>query len=256
MIISHKHKYLFVELPRTGSTAISKELCEHYDGRSILYKHSTYCDFLRSASPDEKKYFVFSCIRNPMDVVVSLYVRYKNDQNQRYTDPAKLARHKGIGAYADKTIFKFIQANDADFADYFLRFYRIPYNTWAHLSHRDFDFIIRYESLANDFSDVLRLIGIEPRRPLPLINKTDRKSENFSSYYTPRTIRRAQWVFGSYMQQWGYKFPAEWDTTPVSWFNQAEFEFINYFRNIYWRYLRYRVWPPQQKTSRVAGLHT
>ena len=31
MIISHKYKYLFVELPRTGSTAISNELCEYYE---------------------------------------------------------------------------------------------------------------------------------------------------------------------------------------------------------------------------------
>ena len=44
MVLSHKQEYLFVELPRTGSTTISKELCTHYAGEKILSKHATYED--------------------------------------------------------------------------------------------------------------------------------------------------------------------------------------------------------------------
>ena len=32
MIISAKHRYVYVELPRTGSTATGNELLSHYDG--------------------------------------------------------------------------------------------------------------------------------------------------------------------------------------------------------------------------------
>ena len=32
MIISHKHKYIFIGLPFSGSSAISKELIEEYEG--------------------------------------------------------------------------------------------------------------------------------------------------------------------------------------------------------------------------------
>ncbi len=42
MIISHKYKYLFIELPRTGTTAISKELRERYAGELIYEKHTKY----------------------------------------------------------------------------------------------------------------------------------------------------------------------------------------------------------------------
>ena len=49
MIISEKNKYLFLELPRTGSTAISKELRDHYDGKRILRKHSLYHEFKKIA---------------------------------------------------------------------------------------------------------------------------------------------------------------------------------------------------------------
>ena len=77
MIISHQHRYLFVELPHTASTAIRRELLANYDGSSILHRHATYIDFERIASPDERSYFVFSCIRNPLDVAVTLYHRLR-----------------------------------------------------------------------------------------------------------------------------------------------------------------------------------
>ena len=60
MIISHVHRYLFVELPHTGSSAVSRELREHYAGTQILYKHARYAEFLRSCSAEERDYFVFS----------------------------------------------------------------------------------------------------------------------------------------------------------------------------------------------------
>ena len=40
MIISHRHRYVFVKLPRTGSSAVRRELRELYDGVPILHKRS------------------------------------------------------------------------------------------------------------------------------------------------------------------------------------------------------------------------
>ncbi len=67
MIISHKYKHLFIELPLTASTAVSKELGENYGGSWILYKHAAYQDFLRQATAEEKEPFVFSSSHNPLD---------------------------------------------------------------------------------------------------------------------------------------------------------------------------------------------
>ncbi len=38
MIISSKYRYIFVGLPYSGSSAISKELVEHYDGEVLFHK--------------------------------------------------------------------------------------------------------------------------------------------------------------------------------------------------------------------------
>ena len=130
MIISHKHKYLFVELPLTGSTAISSELRENYCGTKIISKHATYYDFLRNANDEEKTYFVFSCIRNPLDQAVSYYFKYKTNHKCRFTDPARLRKQKPIVKYMDLKKFNFIKKNNADFASFFLKFYRFRYATF------------------------------------------------------------------------------------------------------------------------------
>jgi hypothetical protein len=241
MIISHTHKYLFVELPRTASTAISHELREMYDGQSILRKHATYYDFLKIASPAEKEYFVFAGIRNPLDDAVSLYFKYRGDHKQKFTALAENRRKKRrLAEHAAAIKFRFIKQTEADFPTYFKRFYKIPYNTWSDLSHKQFDFVIRFENLQADFARALELIGIEQKRPLPQVNPTGGRGRDFASYYTPEIIPRARRVFGPYMRQWGYTFPPEWGDAPLPWWTQAEFAFYNVFRNVYWRYVRYR----------------
>jgi hypothetical protein len=240
MVISHVHKYLFIELPRTGSTAIRKELEKNYSGVPILYKHSTYYDFLKVATTEEKKYFVFSCIRNPLDSVLSYYFKCKTNHRQQFTDPSKMIS-KGIVGFLDSKIFNCVKNTNADFPTFFMKLYRIPYNNWSHLSHEKFDFVIRFENLQDDFAKALTLIGIEPKRPLPLANKTGMKEGDFLFYYTPETVKRAKRVFGPFMSKWGYEFPSEWGDTSVPWWNQMEFELFNVFRNFYWRCLRFKI---------------
>jgi hypothetical protein len=238
MIISHKHRYLFVELPQTGSTAISRELCQHYGGQEILHKHATYGEFLKAADRNHGTYFVFSGIRNPLDNAVSTYFKCKTDHYGTYSsvsDRPTLSRFffrkrtKGL---------EFIQKKDADFSSYFLKFYRYPYDNWSAVSHHKFDFIIRFERIAQDFSRVLQMIGLEQVRLLPVVHTTAEKQVDFASYYTPEAIRRAKHVFGPFMETWDYEFPTEWGSHSVSRMDLAEYEFLNLFRKLYWIFLR------------------
>lgn len=253
MIISHRYKYLFVELPLTGSTAISNELRENYDGTEILFKHSTYYDFLKIATEEEKNYFVFAGIRNPLDQAVSHYFKFKTDHKAQFTKNNRFKR-KGINrlayAYSHMARFNFVQNNNADFATFFLKFYKIPYNNWSSMAHKDFDFVLHFENLAADFAKVIDLLELDLKRPLPVKNQTAQKNKNFVTYYnSPEVIKRAQWVFGPYMKQWGYDFPPEWGENKISWWQQAEFEFFNIFRNFYWKYMR----RPYPNTRRPAS---
>jgi hypothetical protein len=188
MVISQKHRYLFVELPNTASTAIRRELCEHYDGMPILRKHAYYSEFLKIASAEEKTYCVFSCIRNPLDVAVTVYVKYKTNHKGVYTDPEKTRMHVLLPRAALRR-FNFIRSTGADFPTFLKRFYRFPYNDWSSLSHDKFDFVIRFENLQDDFAKVLELIGVEQKRSLPLVNPTQGKGDFLVTALFPGPVR-------------------------------------------------------------------
>ena len=239
MVISHKYKYLFIELPHTASTAIGAELCENYDGLKILRKHSTYYEFQRTASAEEKRYFVFSGIRNPLDEAVSNYYKFKVNHKERYSDPRK--KEKGIVTDDEVELYNLIQATNADFYAFLKKDYRPPYDNWSCLSHKRFDFVIRFEHLQEDFSEVLRLIGIEQKRPLPVKNKAGGRSGDFALYYTPEMYEDARRIFGPFMKKWGYEFPTEWGDVSVSRLHQIQFYVLGVCRNLYWGYLK---WSP------------
>jgi hypothetical protein len=238
MIISHQYKYVFVEYPRTGTTAVSKELCENYAGKRILRKHSTYQEFLKVATPEEKKYFVFASVRNPLDDAVSHYFKLKTDHGERYTNREKVRNGKRLSEIMDAYLFRYLQKKDMDFPTYFRRFYVIPYNTWSTISIKRYDYIMRFENLTDDFANVLKKLGITPVRPLPHRNVTGERKKEYWMYYTPEIIPRARRIFGPFLKQWGYEFPKEWGEQPISFWNQVEYEFFTLFRRVYWSVLR------------------
>lgn len=242
MIISHTHKYVFIELPSTGTTAVSAELCRKYDGENILKKHSTYPTFLAQASPHEKEYFSFSCVRNPMDAVVSQYFKLKTD-HWNFEHPRKLAKRNALNkfVFSNRRLkqLRYIRDNDADFASYFLRFYTRPYSTWAVLSHHQLDFVMRFERLSDDFARAITKIGLQPVRPLPMRNKTSDRESDFLEYYSVNTIERAKTVFGPFMSEWDYDFPESWGDVKTTAWQRYYYSTLNAVRKIFWKYLKH-----------------
>jgi len=239
LIISHRHRYLFVELPRTGSTAIRQELRAFYDGETILQKHATYEEFLTAATPEEKKYFVFSGIRNPLDDAVSQYFKLKTDHNERMTNPERAPKSKPLlNRVVDRHIFGYLRRTDADFPRYFMRYHVLPYDRWSSLSHDRFDYVIRFESLAEDFAEVLDRIGITPRRELPQVNTTAARARTWRDYYPPHTRARARRVFGPFMERWGYEFPPEWEIDRPTTLDRAGYAAFSFAAGLYWRFGR------------------
>jgi hypothetical protein len=236
VIISHEHKYLFVELPHTASTAISQELRTHYGGSQLLHKHATYAHFLRVASDSERAYFVFSGMRHPMDVAVTVYLRLHSASHRG--QPAKGTGRTRLARRWISSRQRFLTwSARSDFASHFLRSYWLPYCDWSSLAHNSFDFVIRYESLQEDFARVLSLLGLEQRRPLPLANPTPGKERAYEAYYTPEIHARACWVFGPHMVDWGYDPPAGLGCAAVSRLSQLAYRARIGVRRLYWRYL-------------------
>lgn len=240
MIISHKYKYIFIQIPQTASTTIGDELCINYGGERILYKHSLYFEFEKIATPEEKKYFVFACVRNPMDEVVSRYLKYKTNHMKCFTDPRYWQKNGGDGFVTNKELeqYQWIIDQDASFADFFLKYYRLPFTNWIGIKSNRYDYIMRFETIDKDFGKVLKLLKLLPKRSLPFTNKTNTKDDNVLSYFTPEIQDRVLFVFGPFMKKWGYSFPEDWNNQSVSWIAQLKFKLLEFAHKSYRQYVR------------------
>jgi hypothetical protein len=232
VVISDLYRYVFIEQPHTACTAIREELVASYRGRPILRKHATYLEFLAAATPQQRRYFTFSGIRNPLDEAVTNYCKYLGNHKGRYTDPARL------GARAHRrAAYEFVAREGHSFADYLAEFHRLPFDNDTLIAHRDLDYVIRYERLQDDFAEVLRRLGIEQVRPLPVVNRTEGKAP-YLSYYDEPAQARARSIFGPYMRKWGYDLPEPWPDRRVPARATLAFDALGMIRSVYRRRIR------------------
>ena len=242
MIISHKHRYLFLELPYTATKAISRDLRSYYDGERILTKHSNYAEFLRVANEDEKKYFVFSTIRNPLDEPVSLYHKYRNGDPELFErfSPDSKGIHFWLYNLVRRGQVKAARDENTTVTEFFRSFYRYPYDNWSSTTREHCDFTIRYEYLQEDFSEVLRRLNIEQVRPLPIVARSEgRKKASSEDYYEGEDRVHAMRIFGPFMKRTHYTFPESWGPYKGRFIDELRFRFYGLFRHLYWKRLRW-----------------
>lgn len=237
MIVSQTHRYLFIENPLTGSWAIHRELCDYYDGQPILHKHATYDEFKQEVGSEAADYFVFATVRHPLDKIVSSYVKLKTNHKGAFSGEKSI--DKLYADYVDLRKFRFVQEEDATFADYFKAFHRQPYGDMLDLSAGHLDFVIRFEHLQEDFAALLERLDIEQVRPVPVRNKTPGKERDWRSYYTPDIVEQAKRVAGPYMAKWQYEFPPEWGNHQLSPLQNSLYRLHLALRRVYNSQFRY-----------------
>lgn len=236
MIISHRYKYLFIEIPDTASTSISMELREFYSGEPILRKHANYFEFQKIASNREKQYFVFTVLRNPLDRVINSYLRYLHNQGfwQYKTKRDYLLNNIDVISKRQIKIFNYVQKKDINFEDYIRKvfYHSFPFVGMINLCKPYCNFIIRFERINEGFSHVLKLLEIPQIRPLPHQNPTLNK-ENDSSYYNECSIDYFIKIFGPFMLEWKYKFPKSWSSKKIHNIDMLKYNFAKHFSLYY-----------------------
>ena len=236
MVISHKYKYVFIETPQTGCSAIRNELIDNYSGESILRKHSVYSHFLINASEEEKNYFVFSSIRNPLDKVVSTYLKFKTNHRNRFTNELSKNWRKAIFEFRNRIMFKKINNAEFSYNDYLKNIY--PYDDISTLDHKKFNFILRYETLDEDFERVLQLLDIKQTRELPKYNATASK-KNFMHYYIEKETQLLAFKkFAIFMDYWNYEYPKDWGTFKIKVSQKLKWRLFHFIRIFTWGYFR------------------
>jgi hypothetical protein len=227
MIISHTHQFIFIKSAKTAGTSIEAALSNHCSENDIvtpLYDYEfnrdengqwihhsmNYDDFHQhdSAISIRNKigkdawdsYYKFSIARNPWDRVVSLFNwKARNDPSLR---PRKRFYHR-IGVPFNelretKALFSEFVNGDWMTND---RFYVIDDELCV-------DFIIRYENLSGDFSEVCSRIGLD-NIDLPHLKSGFRKGYHYSAYYNEQSKSVVADRHSNDIRLFGYRFESE-----------------------------------------------
>ena len=225
-IICRSHGLLFIMAPRTGCTAIGELLCDRLHGEFIpkadvvdaqgvavlKHKHNTLQDLFHHGllTPQEKsRLFTFTCVRNPFDSLVSLYVKLSTTYQHRLEDKAFFL-HRDPGYMEDLNWCRTHSFDDWIQRRYaprrVLRFFRRKPRASMFGRYTDgADYVMRFERLQEGFDEVLRLAGLD-RLVIPVINSTRNRNSDYRAYYSPESRRLVEAVLSEELKRYGYTF--------------------------------------------------
>jgi hypothetical protein len=197
MRISHKHKFVFISVPKTGSTSARMSLDEYSDiisvGCSSPYQHHTSATKLKKHFKEVgwnwDEYFKFAFFRNPWDRMVSIY-KYLENAHRSHQDFA-VDYLKGTKSFKDYIVNGNHYGLQVDFLRDISNFY-----------------IGKFENLQEDFNFVCDKIGI-PRQQLPHKNKS--KHKHYTEYYDDETRQIVAKKYAKDIEHFGYKFGGNHD---------------------------------------------
>ena len=200
-MISFQKRFLFVHIPKTAGNSIQSVLRDYSEDQIValrseqdgierfglrnpnykIRKHSTLAEY-RMALGDEqfRSLYKFACVRNPWDRMVSYY----------FTP----TQHFG---QLDRKEFRKVISKALSVADY-LRLDKGDGDPFANV-----DYIIRFESLADDFRVVCTTLGIAAP-PLPQYNRSSR--ERYSKYYDDELRELVRKRFAPEIERFDYTF--------------------------------------------------
>ena len=187
-LVSYCNKFIFVHIPKSGGTSISVALKPYANRITKNFmiketKHHTLSEIREVFGEGINHYYTFAFVRNSWDRVVSLhtYMHTHEGFNESFDEfVEKLATRKDTCRYTTKLQLDYIRD-----------------------SHRNIDFVGRFENLEEDFAKVTKHLGLDVK-PLGKENKT--RHSRYRDYYTPKTKDIIYKMFKEDIEHFGYEF--------------------------------------------------
>jgi hypothetical protein len=200
-MISQKKRFLFVHIPKTAGNSIQSVLRDYSEDQLValrkeqdgverfglrnstykIKKHSTLSEYHEALGDEQfRNLYKFTCARNPWDRMVSYY--FRPTQNP---EPWNRKKFREI-------ISKALSATD------YLRLDHGDEDPFANVNY-----VMRFESLADDFRAVCKAIDISPPS-LPRYNHSSR--DHYSKYYDDELRELVRIRFAAEIKRFNYRF--------------------------------------------------
>lgn len=176
MIISKNFKFIFIAIPKTGTTSITT-VCKTYFNAICVSSHG----YTIPLECENKGFFVFTVVRNPYDRCVSIW-------------------WSTIHRKSDRHHFKKALGHDLSFDNFCINIHKLhdifpnlilPQSHW--LDHIKVDKIIPYENLNEEWGKLK--FNIRSKIKLPCLNSTTSVTDwnpnarlHYKEYLTPNSI--------------------------------------------------------------------
>ena len=206
-MISHKHKFIFIHIPKCAGTSIERTLYDYASDVSDIVSDNKIAEVDKKWCIETKNlrnehlfkfinrhndYFKFTFCRNPYDKLVSAYKFFR--LAKKYTTFRNFIK--------DTKLFKDVKnILEQDFClNTGLEYHLLP---GVYFTKHGVDFIGRFENLQEDFDTVCDKLGI-PQQQLPHKNKSNHK--HYTEYYDDETRELVAKKYAKDIEYFGYKF--------------------------------------------------
>lgn len=232
MILSHKHKFIFLCNGKTGTTSIEKALQPFQEGeeynfyiKGVCPNRHVYPAIIKACLPKDvwNSYYKFTFVRNPWDLFVSSW-KYRYSRHLKQLQLSYCLRHPkaAIKVYQKFNYWQLkslkerevFSSDDIDFHFNFLKQdFGIPPYSGRYQYHYVYDldgyklvdFVGRFENLESDFETIKEKLGINV--DLPVLNKT--KRSDYRKYFDNSSKQRVEKLWQRDIELFEYSFDGE-----------------------------------------------
>lgn len=200
-MICHKHKCIFVHIPKTAGSSISKGLLKSgFDWIADDLHHPLFVD-INICMPISNQYSIISCIRNPWDRMVSLY-EYGKMRHSMGGNQLDVKSNEQFQEWLQRILYEQdIKIHNHSRRDYWLG----NCANWLMVNGRIcFTSLIRFENLLNDYHKICDIYKIKNPVKLPHLLKSNRKP--YIEYYNDQTRQIIEKHCALDIDIFGYKF--------------------------------------------------
>ena len=233
MIISHKHKFIFMKTRKTAGTSIQTALTDICGPDDIIssdvdtvgrnedkacwdgHPHPHLWDVRKLVGEEVfNSSFKFAFVRNPFDVTVSRFYWNINGKGQKGYDLTKEGFNRWIDEYTSSSIFHKAEYYAINMAYPFLFSENFVSNNHSMIDYDlrgrsfDLDYVGRYENLVEDFDEICNVLNLG-KINLPNKKTGMRDKESYKKMYTEDSIAKVSKSFSVDLDLLGYGFNQE-----------------------------------------------